>query len=121
LRLALQLAESLRDYAFAMVAELKRRGIEPHLVSRDSRGTAEAVARQLGTESFHTGFPGSGGPSHSRMAGRRRGRYGWRLARKSIRVVGQNLFVVALFNTGGIILAVSEQLTASKSTIPSSE
>jgi Cu+-exporting ATPase len=41
------------------------------------------------------------------MAGRRqRGRYGWRLARKSMRVVGQNLFVAALFNTVGIILAV---------------
>ena len=37
-----------------MVAELKCRDIEPHLVSGDSRGTTEAVARQLGTESFHT-------------------------------------------------------------------
>ena len=37
-----------------MVAELKCRGIEPHLVSGDSCGTTEAVARQLGTESFHT-------------------------------------------------------------------
>jgi hypothetical protein len=41
------------------------------------------------------------------MAGRpRRGRYGWRLARKSIRVVGQSLFVAALFNTVCVILAV---------------
>jgi len=52
----LQLAESLRDYAFAMVAELKRRGIEPHLVSGDSRGTTEAVARQLGTRVFAPRF-----------------------------------------------------------------
>jgi P-type Cu+ transporter len=37
---------------------------------------------------------------------RRRGRYGWRLARKSIHDVGQNLLVAALFNTVGIILAV---------------
>jgi Cu+-exporting ATPase len=37
-----------------MVAELKRRGIEPHLASRDSRCTTEAVARQLVTESFRS-------------------------------------------------------------------
>jgi P-type Cu+ transporter len=37
-----------------MVAGLKRRGLEPHLVSGDSRRTTEAVARQLGTESFRS-------------------------------------------------------------------
>jgi hypothetical protein len=37
-----------------MVAELKCRDFEPHLVSGDSRGTTEAVAQQLGAESFHT-------------------------------------------------------------------
>ena len=50
----LAFSDSLRGYAFAMVAELKRRGIEPHLVSGDSRCTTEAIARQLGTESFRS-------------------------------------------------------------------
>jgi heavy metal translocating P-type ATPase len=48
----LAFGDSLRNYAFAMVAELKRRGIEPHLVSGDSQGTTEALALQLGLESF---------------------------------------------------------------------
>lgn len=38
----LAFSDSLRGYAFAMVAELRRRGIEPHLVSGDSRCTTEA-------------------------------------------------------------------------------
>jgi heavy metal translocating P-type ATPase len=50
----LAFSDSLRGYASAMVAELKRRGIESHLVSGDSRCTTEAVARQLGTESFRS-------------------------------------------------------------------
>lgn len=119
LRVALQIAESLRDYAFHGC----RTEVPRHRASSGFRRFSwhhrSSCAATWHREFSHPGSPGSESPSHSRMAGRRRrGRYGWRLARKSIRVVGQNLFVVALFNTVRIILAVSEQLTASKSHHP---
>jgi len=43
-----------RSHASELVVDLKRRGITPHLVSGDSRATTEAVARQLGAESFRS-------------------------------------------------------------------
>ena len=43
-----------RRNASSFVAELKRRGITAHLVSGDSRATTEAIARQLGLESYHS-------------------------------------------------------------------
>jgi len=48
----LAFGDTPRSHAFAMIAELRNRGIEPHLISGDSRVTTEAVARQLGVESF---------------------------------------------------------------------
>ena len=48
----LAFGDSFRTHAFAMVAGLKRFGIEPHLISGDSRATTEAIAQQLGLESF---------------------------------------------------------------------
>jgi heavy metal translocating P-type ATPase len=150
----LAFSDSLRGDAFAMVAELKRRGIEPHLVSGDSRCTTEAVARQLGTESFRSevlpiqkvqvirewqeggavvAMVGDGKndalalakadigmsmglspdlvspPTSVVLMDSDLGKIPklFELARKSMRVVGQNLFVAALFNTVGIILAVT--------------
>lgn len=150
----LAFSDSLRGYAFAMVAELKRRGIEPHLVSGDSRCTTEAIARQLGTESFRSGVLPSqkvqvirewqeGGAIVAMIADGKSDALAlakadlgmsmgltpdlaspltsvvlmdsdlgkvselFELARKSMRVVGQNLFVAALVNTVGIILAVT--------------
>ncbi len=47
----LAFGDSPRRHAFAMIAELRNRGIEPHLISGDSRVTTEAIARQLGVES----------------------------------------------------------------------
>jgi len=43
-----------RDHACGLVADLKNRGITPHLVSGDSRATTEAVARELRVESFRS-------------------------------------------------------------------
>ena len=150
----LAFSDSLRGYAFAMVAELKRRGIEPHLVSGDSRCTTEAVARQLGTESFRSevlpsqkvqvirewqeggaivAMIGDGKTDAMALAKADLGMSMglspdpaspltsvvlmdsdlgkvpelFELARKSMRVVGQNLFVAALVNIVGIILAVT--------------
>jgi heavy metal translocating P-type ATPase len=150
----LAFSDSLRGYAFAMVAELKRRGIEPHLVSGDSRCTTEAVARQLGTESFRSevlpsqkvqvirewqeggaivAMIGDGKTDAMVLAKADLGMSMglspdpaspltsvvlmdsdlgkvpelFELARKSMRVVGQNLFVAALVNIVGIILAVT--------------
>jgi len=48
----LAFGDTPRSHAFAIIAELRNRGIEPHLISGDSRVTTEAVARQLGVESF---------------------------------------------------------------------
>jgi heavy metal translocating P-type ATPase len=150
----LAFSDSLRGYAFAMVAELKRRGIEPHLVSGDSRCTTEAVARKLGTESFRSevlpsqkvqvirewqeggaivAMIGDGKTDAMVLAKADLGMSMglspdpaspltsvvlmdsdlgkvpelFELARKSMRVVGQNLFVAALVNIVGIILAVT--------------
>ena len=150
----LAFSDSLRGYAFAMVAELKRRGIEPHLVSGDSRCTTEAIARQLGTESFRSevlpsqkvqvirewqeggaivAMIGDGKTDAMPLAKADLGMSMglspdpaspltsvvlmdsdlgkvpelFELARKSMRVVGQNLFVAALVNIVGIILAVT--------------
>lgn len=46
--------DSLRPHAPAVIADLKRRGIEPHLISGDSRVTTEAIARQLGLTSIRS-------------------------------------------------------------------
>ena len=43
-----------RSHASGLVSDLKKRGITTHLVSGDSRATTEAVARQLGAESFRS-------------------------------------------------------------------
>ena len=141
------------------VAELKHRGIEPHLVSGDSRGTTEAVARQLGAESFRSqvlpvqtaqvirewqeggavvAMVGDGKNDALALAKADLGMWMgvssdlpsprtsvvlmdsdvgkipelFELARKSMRVVGQNLFVAALFNTVGIILAMMGLISA---------
>jgi len=50
----LAFGEAPRRNAASLVADLKRRGVTPQLVSGDSRATTEAVARQLGTESFYS-------------------------------------------------------------------
>jgi P-type E1-E2 ATPase len=43
-----------RRDAFSTVVELKERGIQPHLISGDSRVTTETIARRLGIESFRS-------------------------------------------------------------------
>lgn len=50
----LAFGDTMRRNASSLVADLKRRGITPQLVSGDSRGTTEAIARQLGAESYHS-------------------------------------------------------------------
>ncbi len=50
----LAFGDSPRRHAFSTVVELKERGIEPHLISGDSRVTTETLGRRLGVESFHS-------------------------------------------------------------------
>lgn len=50
----LAFGDAPRRNASLLVADLKRRGITPQLVSGDSRATTEAVVRQLGTESYYS-------------------------------------------------------------------
>jgi heavy metal translocating P-type ATPase len=50
----LAFGDAPRRSAASLVADLKRRGVTPQLVSGDSRATTEAVARQLGTESYYS-------------------------------------------------------------------
>jgi len=54
LRGCLAFGDRPRSHARELVADLKRRGIAVHLVSGDSRATTEAIARQLGAESFRS-------------------------------------------------------------------
>jgi heavy metal translocating P-type ATPase len=46
--------DSVRSHADSVIADLKRRGIEPHFISGDSRVTTEAIARQLGLTSIRS-------------------------------------------------------------------
>ncbi len=45
--------DTLKDGAREAIAALKNRHIDSHLISGDNRGSAQAVARQLGIESVH--------------------------------------------------------------------
>ena len=49
----LAFGDAPRRNASSLVADLKRRGIAVELVSGDSRATTEAIARQLGNESYY--------------------------------------------------------------------
>jgi heavy metal translocating P-type ATPase len=46
--------DTLRAHATSVIADLKSRGIELHLISADSRVTTEAIARQLGLTSLRS-------------------------------------------------------------------
>jgi len=46
--------DSLRAHATSVIAGLRGRGIESHLISSDSRFTTEAIARQLGVTSIYS-------------------------------------------------------------------
>jgi len=50
----LAFGDTLRRHALSMITALKKRGIEPHLISGDSRVTTETIARQVGVESFRS-------------------------------------------------------------------
>jgi heavy metal translocating P-type ATPase len=50
----LAFGDAPRRNAASLVADLKRRGVTPQLVSGDSRATTEAVARQFGIESYYS-------------------------------------------------------------------
>ena len=54
LRGCLAFGDKLRQHAAELMAELKRRGIRAHLLSGDSPATTEAIARQIGAESFRS-------------------------------------------------------------------
>lgn len=143
-----------RRHASELVADLKQRGVTPHLVSGDSRATTEAIASQLGVEDFlaevlpdqkarliqeyrkregavvamvgdgindapalaesHLGIAmGSGTDIAMRAASvvlmdndLEKIPEVFDLARKTMRIVRQNLFWAFFYNTAGITLAV---------------